>query len=38
MNYPDITERKVQRAEELVSWACGERLPAYLVPAPPDRE
>ena len=26
MNYPDITERHVQRAEELVSWTCGERL------------
>jgi len=26
MNYPDITERQVQRAEELVSWTRGERL------------
>ena len=26
MNYPDMTERRVQRAEELVSWTCGERL------------
>ena len=26
MNYPDITERQVRRAEELVSWARGERL------------
>lgn len=26
MNYPDITERQVQRAEKLVSWTRGERL------------
>ena len=26
MNYPDMTERGAQRAEELVSWTCGERL------------
>jgi hypothetical protein len=26
MNYPDITERQVQRAEGLVSWTRGERL------------
>ena len=26
INYPDITERQVQRAEELVSWTRGERL------------
>jgi len=26
MNYPDITERRVQRAEEPVSWTRGERL------------
>ena len=25
-NYPDITERQVQRAEKLVSWTRGERL------------
>jgi len=26
MNYPDITKRQVQRAEELISWTRGERL------------
>jgi hypothetical protein len=26
MNYPDITERQVQRAEKLVAWTRGERL------------
>ena len=26
MNYPDITERQVQRIEETVAWTRGERL------------
>ena len=26
MNHPDIAERQVRRAEELVSWTRGERL------------
>jgi hypothetical protein len=26
MNYPDITERHVRRAEKLISWTRGDRL------------
>ena len=26
MNYPYTTEPHTQRAEELISWTCGERL------------